>query len=284
MTQNIHSICFVEACPLAHCAAQSLHAAGFRIEALGETILAQPNACLLLDDALEADPAQAILEQAAQNGIRTIALSDATAAGPTTEAPLSEKQLPPAPPGSARACFEAALQSGQPITLLDIPLLFGPHLPPDNPLNQWIAKALQGKRPRLPGPANTRVTVAYSRDLFNGLQKCLQQETTGQRFILGGETSTLHVWVSLLAEWLGQKPPREPTGAWYSNLLAALQRLAPADPHTQSLAPFCQDHYAFSSQKAISQLGYTRTPLKIALLQTLEHHGFSLPEESVNIL
>lgn len=216
-------------------------------------------------------------EAAAQ---RVVHVSSFTVFGPATT---------PAPRGEVALADESALQNdyqrskrraharlaelaardGLPVVLACPGVLFGVaqahHL---NPVVELMQKLLAGRLRAFPG-LDRVWSLAWLPDVADGLRRLRHRARIGSTHVLGGENTTLRRLLDGVAAAAGRTPPR---GAPLWPFLAAgrvLEWLGTATRRaprvTAASLRFLRAHWAFSSQRAIADLGYRITPLAAAL-------------------
>jgi len=170
-------------------------------------------------------------------------------------------------------------------------LIYGPGKSTQgNHITQMIDDYLHRRIPGIPGKGDRRWTYSYIADVAQGHLAALEKGRSGERYILGGEDATLVELFELLESLTGIKRPRrripfsvakgiawveELRAHWFKNYVPKL---------TRPMVEVYKYHWRYSSQKAMAELGYTRTPLKMGLIKTLESLGFTLPGEKKSIL
>jgi farnesol dehydrogenase len=133
-----------------------------------------------------------------------------------------------------------------------------------------LIKAAAGSPPRLPGSGRKRLCFAFIDDVVDGTAKALEKAPAGAGYILGGENRTAREFIAALAGAMGTE------GGWRgmpSSLAAAAGRLrrwmadlsgvTPRMP--DSLVRFYLHEWAYSSEHAARELGYSVTPFEQAV-------------------
>lgn len=249
-----------------------------------EALAAEPSESLIGIDALVfCDPFASIearaplLEEALKAKVpRILFVSSCLLYGQTEERPLDECAL------DAHPAYDLGvwMERDAPILSVHPVLLFGARLrEKDAWLNRFIRRGLEKRGLPPIADGGGAFTAAYADDVAEGLLLALEHGQIGKRYILGGETVSLASFVEALYEVLERKPPRS-APLWRARLYAlsealvgqALKGYKPRNGR-QALA-LTLENRRFSSQRAIAELGYTRTPLKIALHKTLDSLGF----------
>ena len=176
--------------------------------------------------------------------------------------------------------FHSSPQEGQPgLEVLRVypGHLYGPaRFAARTPLTATIDRLARGGRPLLLASGDHRLTTAFLDDITFGLVLAMENGTAGDGYILGGEELNYRELAEILQDILDRdiRPrfaPRPLRNALVS-VRDLLSRLVPSRIKKPSChCPDIGDHrWRFSSQKAIAELGYKRTPIKEGLRQTLE--------------
>ena len=104
-------------------------------------------------------------------------------------------------------------------------------------------------------------SVADVRDVAAGIGLALDKGVAGERYILGGHNVTyLELWTQM-AKIVGRRPPIAKLPTWVSKIAGGAGDLAARftseEPQLNSaVTAMGQIHHWYSSEKAISQLGY----------------------------
>lgn len=157
-------------------------------------------------------------------------------------------------------------------------------------INKLIMDYLKRRSLGIIGKWNKRFTLSYVEDVAKGHLLALEKGKKGTRYILGGEEVTQTSLFELLHSITGIRPPSFRIPYWLGFLFASLEEgLHAINPKyhprlaKEALAVYF-DNWRYSSQKAIREIGYTRTPVKIGLLKTLESLGYAPPADRSTIL
>ncbi|MDP8256443.1 MAG: NAD-dependent epimerase/dehydratase family protein [Candidatus Alcyoniella australis] len=173
-----------------------------------------------------------------------------------------------------RISEELAAQ-GAPIVMVLPGIVFGPgELTQGNLIVNMLSDWAAGRLPALPGPCDKPWSYAYVGDVVNGHMFAMERGKLGERYILGGENKTMDQLFAKAAQLSGRKPPRLHLPLWLLKGSAAmlaglgntLRFTPPLVPGTVGVA---EHAWAYSSQKAIDELGYTITPFDQALETTI---------------
>ncbi|MHA1671684.1 MAG: NAD-dependent epimerase/dehydratase family protein [Promethearchaeota archaeon] len=126
-----------------------------------------------------------------------------------------------------------------------------------------------------PGKGESMACFSYVKDISNILVQSLERnDLYGEDFILGGENIKFKEYLDLIADISrGKKAKKLPfwitvVYAWLLEVVAFFTKKPPylTRPTLRSI----KYHRAYSSKKAIDQLGYKITPLKEALEETIK--------------
>jgi farnesol dehydrogenase len=155
-------------------------------------------------------------------------------------------------------------------------VVYGPGALTDGNLVVGIMrKYLARKLPGLLGDGNNRWCYSFVDDVVRGHMLVAEKVMPGSEYILGGENASQNDFVQLMHELSGVKPPRlhlpywagKMAGGW-ELLLANLFGRQPDNP--PNVIEIYKHEWAYSSQKAVDDLGYTMTPLREGLTRTLD--------------
>ena len=228
----------------------------------------------------------AVLEAAAAAGVgRILYTSSVVALGPTAGPPADEET----PRATAASCTDyertkwlglqlvrARAAAGQPIVTLYPGVVYGPGASTEgNLLRQMLADHLAGRlRTRL-GRGDLRICYAWVEDVARGHLLALERGLAGQGYILGGENATQDDLFALLRELTGHPPPGLTIPYWLGETLGAVMvtaaRLTGRPPAvTPGVVATFRHEWAYRSDRAVRELGYTITPLREGMRRTLE--------------
>jgi len=230
---------------------------------------------------------------------RVVYTSSFFALGPTNATPADETWNNPIefyPTDYARSKADADrkvrefARNGFDVVLVYPVLIYGPGKSTQgNHITKMIDDYARRRIPGIPGNGEKQWTFSYVDDVAQGHLAALEKGKKGERYILGGEDATLLDLFEMLESLTGVKRPRRKIPftvakafAWVEELRAKMsQQYVPKI--TRAVVEVYKHHWRYSSYKAITELGYTRTPLKMGLLKTLESLGYA-PREPQNTL
>ncbi len=166
--------------------------------------------------------------------------------------------------------------AGAPIVVVYPGVVYGPGMPTQgNLLRRTLSDYLAGRlRARL-GRADLRICYAYAGDVAEGHLLALEKGVPGRGYILGGENATQERLFSVLRELTGIPPPRYAAPYWAAEaagrLQRALARITGIPPSfTDGVVRTFRHEWAYSSERAVRELGYRVTPLPEGLRLTID--------------
>lgn len=125
-----------------------------------------------------------------------------------------------------------------------------------------------------PGEGDSMTCLSYVNDLANIMVGIIDRDDIfGEDFILGGENVLFREYLNLIAEISrGKKAKKLPfwitmVYAWLLEVVASISKKVPY--LTRSTLKAIKYHRSYSSKKAIDKLGYKITPLRDALIETI---------------
>jgi nucleoside-diphosphate-sugar epimerase len=133
-----------------------------------------------------------------------------------------------------------------------------------------LLRAAAGTPVRLPGGGRKRQCFSYMGDVVDGTVKALDKAPAGAAYILGGENRSAREFIAALAAamgtrggWRGMPPALAAAAGRLRRWMAELSGVAPRVP--DSLVRFYLREWAYSSERAIRELGYSITPFEEAV-------------------
>jgi dihydroflavonol-4-reductase len=162
------------------------------------------------------------------------------------------------------------------------PVGVGDHKP--TPTGQIIVDFLKG---RIFGFTDTGLSIVDVEDVAAGHLLAAERGRIGERYILGGENLTLKQILDLLADVSGRPPVHLHIPHWvahtWSYVDVAMACLIPR--HIPAATPgkvrLARRYEFFDSGKAVRELGFRRTPVRVALRKAVEWyraHGYAPPQ------
>jgi nucleoside-diphosphate-sugar epimerase len=126
-----------------------------------------------------------------------------------------------------------------------------------------------------PGKGDSLACFSYIDDVIDGLVSVLEREDLiGEDFILGGENIELGEYLNLIAKISRDKRIRRipiKIASIYAWILETKAKITKKPPSlTRPTLNAIRFHRAYSSDKAIKQIGYKITPLNEGLEKTIE--------------
>jgi dihydroflavonol-4-reductase len=151
------------------------------------------------------------------------------------------------------------------------------------PTGRMIVDYLNG---RMPAYVDTCLTLVDVDDVATGHVLAARSGRLGERYILGGETLTLKAMLDLLAEESGVPAPRwripHSVAVGWGYLDVALATVDPSHipVATPTSARLSRRREAYSSAKAVRELGFPQTPAREALRKAIQWYratGYAPP-------
>jgi farnesol dehydrogenase len=167
------------------------------------------------------------------------------------------------------------LKKGLPIITVYPCVIYGPgEITEGNLVVRIITDYLKKRIPGILGDGSKLWNYVFISDVVKGHLLALEKGRVGQKYILGGENASMEQFFLLLERLTGiQRPSRHipfsiaKLFAWYDMLRAFL--LGKPPKHTPSTIEIYKHDWAFSSEKAERELGYSHISLEEGLKRTL---------------
>lgn len=166
--------------------------------------------------------------------------------------------------------------AGLPIVRVFPGVVYGPgEATEGNLLGRSLERYLAGRlRARL-GRGDRRICYAYAEDVAAGHLLALEKGRPGAGYILGGENATGDQFFGMLRELTGVAPPQLAIPYWVAEAAGRALRvgayLTGIPPLlTDGVAATFRHEWAYSSARAVRELGYRITPLREGLRLTVE--------------
>jgi farnesol dehydrogenase len=232
-----------------------------------------------------------VLEAALRSAVpRVVYTSTIFVLGPSEEAPGSWGGVPDETYVPARRRFHTEYERtktqaltrvgefaarGLPVVTVIPGVLYGPGRTTEGSfINPLIAAVARGRLGPLVGTGRQRWCFACVADVARGHVLAAERGQPGARYILGGENLAVADFLSLAAELAGRAwhwralPLRLAQAFTVPGLLRGGMGGAPPRLTPGAVAALAHS-WAFSSEKARSELGYSVTPVRTALQETL---------------
>ncbi len=163
-------------------------------------------------------------------------------------------------------------EDGLPVVVVNPSAPLGPGDIKPTPTGRLVVEAAKGK---IPAYVNAGLNIVHVDDVAAGHLMALEKGQLGEKYVLGSENLTLKEILTLITQAAGKRPPmfQVPHGmalpvAYISELWAGLvtgkEPFTTVDGVNMSKKPMY-----FSSQKAITELGYAPRPAKDAVVDSV---------------
>lgn len=153
--------------------------------------------------------------------------------------------------------------------------IFGPGVDRRSPsMLTMIGNVISNRLIFIPSPASIMSNFVFIEDAVKGHDLVMQLGTGGEKYILGGENISYEGFFNLAAAVIGKKahlvPVKRNIATCATGICEFFLKLSGKDPFVtaKGVAEMYKPK-VFSSQKAVTRLGYAITPLDEALLKTL---------------
>ncbi len=154
-------------------------------------------------------------------------------------------------------------------------VVFGPGaLTEGNHVVQLLLQHARGKLPGMLGRGDLRQCFAFVDDVAAGMRAALERGKAGEGYILGGENRTGVELFEAFRSASGVAPPKRKIPFWAASLIGKVQRwraeLLGWEPElTDEVVGIYRHEWAYSSDKAVAELGYRITPFADAVGRTV---------------
>jgi farnesol dehydrogenase len=228
---------------------------------------------------------RAALAAAEAVGARLVYTSSFMALGPTGAEPADERQVHPGhsfrndyerTKAEADLVARQAAAAGRDVVLLYPGVVYGPgDRTAGNIVVNMIADHLRGTFPGVIGPGDRLWSYAFVGDVAEGHVAALERGRAGERYLLAGENVTMNDFFRALQDTAGVPAPRRhipyaaaSTLGWMLYAWAELTGQPPLLTH--EVVGVFREHWAYTSAKAVRELGYGMTPLREGLRRTVD--------------
>lgn len=168
------------------------------------------------------------------------------------------------------------LNKGLPVVTVYPCVIYGPgEITEGNLVVRIILDFLKRKIPGILGDGSKVWNYAFITDVVKGHLLAMEKGRAGQKYILGGENVSMENFFHLLEALSGIKAPKRHIPFWIAKMSARCEefiaRISGRTPkHIPSTIEIYKHDWAFCSEKAEHELGYTHIPLKEGLERTLD--------------
>ena len=232
-----------------------------------------------------------VLKAADRTGVRKIVYTSSFIALGPTNGKIGDEDHDPKPrffhndyertKWAADRFARAKAREGTPIVILYPGVIYGAGTLTDgNIIGMAVKKMIAKELPGTIGPGDRRQSFTWVDDVAEGHLLAFQKAEFGSRYILGGDNRTVQELFGLVEKESGVAPPRkipyavaELVGKWQR----IRARLTGKEPElTDEEVRIYKREWAYSSARAIADLGYRITPLEegvkrmVAWLRSLE--------------
>lgn len=144
-------------------------------------------------------------------------------------------------------------------------------------MNKMIHQFVNGKNTMIPKPGDFISNYCFVDDVVQGHILAMEKGKSGERYILGGENLSFSDFFALIKSLSGTKAKVIEVPKFLVRTLGFVQKIQfwitkkePYITENSIKQIFC--HKIFSSEKAISHLGYQVTPISDGLRKTIHHY------------
>lgn len=217
-------------------------------------------------------------------GARLVYTSSFMAIGPAGPEPADEKHLHPGgyrnhyerTKALADAAAREAAAAGDDVVMLYPGVVYGPgDITDGNIVVQMVRDHLKGRFPGVVGAGDKLWSYSYVEDVADGHARALEKGRKGERYFLCGDNVAMDDFFRSLERVSGVRPPRfHIPCAVASGLGFTLWAWAELTGHppllTQNEVGVFRHHWAYSSKKAQTELGYAPRSLEDGLRVTVD--------------
>ena len=166
------------------------------------------------------------------------------------------------------------LEKGIEVVIVNPTRVFGPGLLTEsNSVTKLVKQYGEGKWRFIPGDGRAVGNYVFIEDVVKGLLLAMEKGNPGERYILGGANLSYLEFFGILRELTGKTQrminiPLGPMGAFARSQMWMAKWLHIDPLITPELVQKYSKDWIMSSEKAQSQLGYSVTPIEVALRKT----------------
>ena len=168
-----------------------------------------------------------------------------------------------------------AIAEGAPLNVVYPGVIYGPgEMTEGNIVVRHVLDLIRKKLPALIGSPDRRWNYVFVEDVARGVGLALEKAPLGGRYVLGGENVTLGDFYALVERLTGVPVPKRRMPDGLAKFAGAIQKgfasLTGGTPQlTPDLVEIYRHDWAYRSDRAERELGYTRRTLEQGLGQTL---------------
>jgi farnesol dehydrogenase len=168
-----------------------------------------------------------------------------------------------------------AIADGAPLVVVYPGVIYGPgELTEGNIVVRHILDLVHGRLPALLGRPERRWNYVHVEDVARGVALALEKAQPGTRYVIGGENVRQDRFYELVGQATGKKMPTMRMPDAVATLSGALMktaaRLTGGTPKlTPDLVEVYRHDWAYRSDRAAAELGYTWRPLEQGLKETV---------------
>ncbi len=171
------------------------------------------------------------------------------------------------------------LDKGLPVITVYPCVIYGPgEITEGNLVVRIILDFLAGKVGGILGDGSRLWNYAFITDVVKGHILAWKRGKVGQKYILGGENASLEAFFNLLGDLTGLNSPKRHIPFWVAKMSARWEKslgffVGKRPKYLPSTIEIYKHDWAYSSEKAERELGYTNIPLQEGLKCTLDWIG-----------
>jgi farnesol dehydrogenase len=168
-----------------------------------------------------------------------------------------------------------AIADGAPLVVVYPGVIYGPgELTEGNIVVRHILDLVNGRLPALLGRPERRWNYVHVEDVARGVALALEKAQPGTRYVIGGENVRQDRFYELVGQATGKKMPAmrmpDAVATLSGVLMKTAARLTGGTPKlTPDLVEVYRHDWAYRSDRAAAELGYTWRPLEQGLKETV---------------